>query len=98
MTAPLIKYRTGWLGDAIEKVECTRETDKCVYLAGRGKKVERREAKRAEFAQYHDSWSDAREYLRANAEEKRDDAATALKQAEAKLAALIAMKQPRGVA
>ncbi|MDQ1921672.1 hypothetical protein [Massilia pseudoviolaceinigra] len=98
MSAPLIKYRTGWIGNAIETVECTRETAKCVYLVGRGKKLERREAKLAEYAQYHDSWADAKEYLRAKAEDERDHSAVALEIAEAKLAKISAMVPPRGAA
>lgn len=100
MSAPLIKYRTGWFSNSIEKVECSRETNAFVYVLKRhrGQTNERREAKTSQHAQYHDSWEDAKEYLRSKAEDVRDNAASALEIAEAKLAEFSAMKPPRGAA
>jgi hypothetical protein len=61
----VIKYRTSkhhFPGDAIEVVECERETDASVFVKTHFGGV-RREAKMADWRQYHDSWEAARAYL-----------------------------------
>lgn len=67
----LVKWRTGWRTD-IERVECTKETAKCVWHLEDyfGKKRESRRDKMGQGWQYHDSWEAAHAYLTQQAEQK----------------------------
>jgi hypothetical protein len=67
----LVKWRTGWRHD-IERVECSKETAKCVWhIEACGKKhIESRHDKMGSGWQYHDSWDLAHAYLTKLAEQK----------------------------
>jgi hypothetical protein len=95
----LIKFRTGYGADRIERVEVLRETSACVYLprnATRGNpKGEQREAKLSEFAQYHDTWNAAHAYLIRKAEGDVDMARGRLEVARGKLGNIKGMKPPK---
>lgn len=97
----LIKYKTGYHESMIDTVECIRETASCVYIAKSvrvmsGTRVEeRREKKRAEYAQYHDSWVDAHTYLLKRAEGNVMAARQALDRANGTLGNVKGMKPPK---
>ena len=98
----IIKYLTGVDANGkIERVQCTRETAACVYLptSARGNKnSERREAKKSEWAQYHDSWDEAHAYLIAEAESELDSIRRKLEAARGKLGSIKGMRKPEGEA
>ena len=73
------KYRTGW-SNSIETVDCTRETSSCVWPSD--EKYKRRELKRSDYRQYHDTWAEAKLYLVTNAENDRARAQRVLAEAE----------------
>jgi len=54
----MIKYRTRY--ERIEAIEVLRETEKQVVLSG---KMERRENKRSDWSNWHDTFDDARNFL-----------------------------------
>lgn len=60
----LVKWRTGWQHE-IERVECLRETAKCVWHVEDyfGEPREIRRDKMSSDWQYHDTWDAARDYL-----------------------------------
>ena len=97
MSKPVIKYRTDWQ-NKIDRVECLRETEQFVVLPDAGflahKSGERREAKRGDFCQYHDSWEEARTYLLTKAEKAVADARRDLEVAKSKLGNIKGMKPP----
>lgn len=68
---PLVKWRTGWRTE-IERIECTKETAKCVWHLEdfMGGKRERCRDKMGVGWQYHDSWDAARAYLETQAQTK----------------------------
>ncbi len=61
----IIKYKTNYIDDSIEKVEVVRETDKCVFLLRykRNPNSERRESKISGYESYFDSFQDAKDNL-----------------------------------
>jgi hypothetical protein len=69
----LNKWKTTSCSTRIERVECSRETDKAVWVlvypwtldGGRGTKppTEGRRMKNSESENYHDTWEDARDFL-----------------------------------
>jgi hypothetical protein len=100
----LIKFKTDYSMDRIARVEVIRETKESVYVpvnvrsfAGSCGKTERREAKRSEFAQYHDAWLDAHAYLVEKAEFEVEFARERLKGCEDKLKKIKGMKKPEEV-
>lgn len=64
----LVKWRTSFATIDIERIECDRESLSSVWVLGEKKK------KMSEWTQYHDSWDDAKEYLRGIYRKKRDSA------------------------
>lgn len=96
----ITKYKTGWSKDKIEKVEVIRETEACVFLptiraaTRKDGKVERREAKRGEFACYHDTWESAKAFCMEAAESNVRSARRSLELANAKLGNIKGMKGP----
>ena len=99
---PIIKYKTGCGADKIEQVEVLRETNVSVFLpvnarslAGAKGVDERRDAKRSTYAQYHDTWEDAKAYLMAKAEGEVVAARRRLEQANSKLGNIKGMKPPK---
>jgi hypothetical protein len=93
----LVKFRTGnaLFGDRIEKVAVIRETKAFVYLPGRKGGTERRDGKRTEWTQYHDTWADAHAYLVETAEAKVVDARRRLEKAKGELGNIKGMKPPK---
>lgn len=87
----MIKYRTRW--DNIEAVEVLRETDKMVFVHGRGGRKEEREAKRSDYQNWFDSWGEAKAFLVANAEKDVEDARMQLERAKGKLGQLLGMRE-----
>jgi hypothetical protein len=60
----IIKWKTyDWWGDRIDRVECTRETNRCVWIAYKAFKGEMRHLKKSVHQAYHDTWEDAHSYL-----------------------------------
>lgn len=59
----MIKYRTSaWhYANPIEKIECTRETDKCVFYMDRN--VETKALKSSDCDNYFDTFDQAKQYL-----------------------------------
>lgn len=78
----MIKYRTNYSKDKIEKVEIVRETPKMVVVVSHVG-GERREAKQSDWACYFDTWAEARDYL-LDAARKRVAPAADLFKAELK--------------
>jgi hypothetical protein len=101
-TPMLVKFKTDYSGKTIERVEVIRETAASVYVAKNSvfgnAKGERRDAKRSEYAQYHDTWADAHAYLMERAEERVTDARNRLQQASGHLGNIKGMKQPEELA
>lgn len=95
----IVKFVTGWGGDKIDVVEVLRETKASVFLKKNGmtrhSKSERREAKYSDYAQYHDTWTDAHTYLVAQAEGKVRAIRLQLEQASGKLGNVKGMKPPK---
>jgi len=87
----VIKYRTRW--DEIEAVEVLRETDKMVFLPGRGRSKEEREAKRSDYQNWFDSWDEAKAFLVADAEKAVEAARMNLERAKGKLVRLRGMRE-----
>jgi hypothetical protein len=97
-TPMLVKFKTGYDATRIERIEAIRETAECVILPINGRtlkgKVERREAKRSEWAQYHDTWVDAHAYLVERAEAQVQGLRLQLQRASGTVGNLKGMKQP----
>ena len=82
MTAMIRKYRTGW-SNAIESVDCTKETNNCVWPSD--DKYGRRELKRSDYRQYHDTWAEAKLYLVTKCERETANAQRMLAATEKRL-------------
>ncbi|WP_306393416.1 hypothetical protein [Telluria beijingensis] len=95
----LVKFKTGHRAGVIERVEALRETPAFVVLpiVGRpaGTRREYREAKRGEFAQYHDSWGEAHAHLMSEAQIKVNAARRSLELANAAMGNIKGMKPPK---
>jgi len=95
----LVKFKTNYSAKTIVQVEVLRETTACVYLAPVGRQIkdkgERREAKISDFAQYHDTWSDAHTYLMRRAESNVKEARRQLELANGHLGNVKGMKPPK---
>jgi hypothetical protein len=95
----LVKFKTGGINGGIERVEVIRETEACVYVPTQGwsrtGKGERREAKRSDWTQYHDTWADAHAYLMGKAQSCVDSARRELEQANGRLGNVKGMKPPK---
>ena len=85
----MIKYRTGY--DKIEAIDVIRETEKFVFINGWGGK-ERREAKRADWVNWHDSWEAAHAFIVAKEEKEIESLRSRLERAKGKLGQIKGMK------
>ena len=96
----ITKFRTSYSANNIEQVQVIRETAACVYVKSegwqKGGKSERREAKHGEFAQYHDTWQAAHEYLVQKAEAKVASARLQLERLSGALGNIKGMKPKKG--
>jgi len=92
-----VKWRTGWRHE-IERVECTKETAKCVWRLEEyfGTKRESRSDKMGAGWQYHDSWDDAHAYLTKQAEAKLIGARRTLETAQAFAGNVKGLRKPQG--
>jgi hypothetical protein len=85
----IVKFMTGWLDSGIRRVEVVRETEASVWVVrnglARSQKTERREAKRGEYAQYHDTWEAAHAHLVKKAESEVKAARLQLEKVNGKL-------------
>ena len=57
MTIKMFKYKTDTISDGIFQVEIDRETKKSIWINGR------RQAKTNSYENYHNTWTDAFDYL-----------------------------------
>ena len=101
----LVKWKTSRIGGAqIDRVECTRETAKAVWVLeypwtldskpGSIPPVEKRQAKIGEWARYHDTWELAHAYLLALATQNLEAARLNLARAQGHYGNLKGMKPP----
>jgi hypothetical protein len=90
----LTKWKTSKWSIEIERIEIERETDASVFLKTR-RGDSRREAKRSTYIVYHDSWSDAREYLIAREEGLKLAAGSMLDRALKNISDLDSMAEPQ---
>jgi hypothetical protein len=99
MSAPLVKFETGYSADSIKQIEIERETAQCVWLYTNSidknnVRGTRRSAKRDSYAQYHDTWGDAHAFLIAKAEGNVAACRRSLESANGKLGNIKGMKPP----
>jgi hypothetical protein len=109
----IIKWKTNigtWSSsDKIERVECTRETAKCVWpLVDMRSWAEKTEGtkppcmqegpRRDKGSDYHDTWEAAHATLLADAERRLDSARMALTRAQGHHGNVKGMKKPEGAA
>jgi hypothetical protein len=96
----IVKFKTGFTREPIERVEVLRETKASVYVPTNGfqpkGEKERREAKMTEYAQYHDTWEAAHEFLMVRAQAEVAKARRSLELANSKLGNIKGMKPPKG--
>jgi hypothetical protein len=101
----LIKWKTSIYHQArIERVECTRETDKAVWVLeypwvfpGEQQTkppVERRRMKSSDSENFHDTWEDAHAYLTRQSERQLDVLRAQLAKAQGTLGNIKGMKNP----
>lgn len=94
--ALIIKWRTGRSNASIEKVECTRETEKCVWLTRwEGCKPSRMD-KRSTYYNFHDSWEDAKAFLLEDAQRRVESARRSLEFANSFLGNVKGLRKPEG--
>jgi hypothetical protein len=86
----MIKYRTAW--NEIEALEVLRETNSQVVRAVGSHAIERREAKRSEHYNWHDTWEDAHAFLIERAEAEVQTLRNKLEQAKGRLGQIKGMK------
>ena len=79
----MIKYRTCF--DRIEAIDIVRETEKMVVIPKKGNCIERREAKRSDYQNWHDTFADAKAFLIVQAEKKVKSTQIALERAQSTL-------------
>ena len=92
----MTKYKTGFRTE-IETVEIVRETPQFIVLITsdwRGENREYRVSKSSSYDRYHDTWEQARNYLYAQAELSRDGLLERLKDVEARIKEIEALKPP----
>ncbi len=99
MTEPIIMWRTRW-DDRIAKVECSKVTEKSVWLLTNLCSMQHnlakpiREARTAPHHSYHETWEDAHAYLMARAEKKLENARFQLQAAQGHYGNIKGMKKP----
>jgi 2'-5' RNA ligase len=86
----MIKYRTAW--NEIEALEVSRETKAQVVRVIGSHATERREAKRSEYYNWHDTWEDAHAFLIERAEAEVQALRNQLEQAKGRLGNIKGMK------
>jgi len=96
----MIKYKTsgGWNRELIVPIEVVRETEHFVILKRTdrsGKEREDRTAKISEYAQIHNSWTDARDHLLAKAEIAIRGAQERLEDASMLRDKILSLKEPK---
>lgn len=79
----MIKYRTRF--DNIEALEVERETDKQVVLPAQNGFRSRKENKKSDWSNWHDTWGDAHAFLIARAEREVESLRMRLEQAKGRL-------------
>ena len=90
----IVKWRTrSYPPTEIKRVECTRETEKCVYVASLSGR-EHRSMKISDYEQYHDTWSDAKAYLLSKARREVEAYEANLHAARAKFDQIASLKEP----
>lgn len=92
----IVKYKVSSksYNPRIEKVEIVRETAQCVFLPPfRGTGSERREAKSSDYADYFDSFEDAKSFLVTLWEFKVNSARLKLEQDKGTLGNIKVMKE-----
>ena len=91
----IIKWETGWTikGELIRRVECTRETEKCVWVQERIGK-ERRRDKVSTYERLHDSWEEAKAYLVDKATRDEADLEDRLHRTREQISMLCGMEKP----
>ena len=101
----LTKWKTCRYYDTkIERVECSRETDKAVWVleypwkldGGRGTKppTERRRMKSSESVNYHDTWEHAHAFLMDRTERELESARSQLARAQGTHGNVKGMRKP----
>jgi hypothetical protein len=102
MSAPLVKFkfRTGYWGDEIVKVECINETAKMLTtrekgFGANGKVFDRKHPKISDRTCYFDTWAEAKALLMSRAESKVLAARRSLELANANLGNIKGMKPPK---
>ncbi len=94
------RYKTSrWDDRKIERLECTRETDKTLWVleTWTGKTKERQRRKDTSGEHYHETWEAAHKWLLESAEANVIAARRHLELAHAKLGNIKGMKKPEGV-
>jgi hypothetical protein len=97
----IIKYRTGKYGIELERVECEKETAKCVWIRrinlwNDSTRLDK-ESKCSKYSIYHDSWASAHAYLVDRETTRLQCARESVTEAEKSLATVKAMKAPAEV-
>jgi hypothetical protein len=100
MSAPLVKFKTGYSADNIKQIEVVRETAQCVWVyAGYknrdGSLVARRAAKCDNYDQYHDTWEVAHAFLLEKVTANITACRRALERANGRLGNIKGMKPPK---
>jgi len=87
----MIKYKTDeWRGEPgarILKIECERETDKCIWIG------KNRHLKITESERYFDTWQEAHEYILEMAKDKVNHVKVQLDKAKGLLGNIKGMKE-----
>lgn len=93
----MIKYRTRWDYE-IQPFEVVKETAKFVTYLEPGifieKTIERKEAKRSDYTNWHDTWAEARGFLMNKNMVKMGDIARELEEARKVQTALLLLEPP----
>lgn len=89
----IVKYEAQW-NKNIERVECTRETDKTVWLYDHRRKREDRRAKISDWTSYFDTWEEARCHHLKKAEKKAAGIRRQLELANSLIGNIKGMKKP----
>lgn len=93
----MTKWKTSrWHPTKIERVECTRETDKCVWVLEDwfGKTRESRHAKESGSEVFHDTWEAAHAWLLERAENALHHARAQLAQAQGNHGNVVGLRKP----
>lgn len=92
------KIERKWIRAKIEEVEVSRETEKCVFIAGkdvRGRPADHRENKVSEYYEFHETWEAAHTRLMEIANANVLSARRRLEEANSTLGNIKGMKCPQ---